>query len=390
MTTTASVVALGSTARVAAPRGRVPRHAQASIRARRVRSTAVHALGASTAQRASVSWRDRSRRGRLSSLRPHAVKGDDLPEWLDDKRWNKVVDDTVAAGDEEDGAAMALASDYGDPLEYDRSFAVWICMAVSAVVYSVPFGFVRWNLSSLAPLVWWQLGLSTAVGTLLAMPLIAMITVPAAKHNVNFPIFARASFGVRGALLADAGRGTLGLFLFTLITLAGGEALLSLLSALVNDGIVFDGILANPSTFMGTVERAAAYLLFWGAQVGPGLLRPGQEADVLRARRDGGRRGSGVQDGGGGHRRGCHSGRHRAVRHPARVLGARRPDHRRLVHALGDAPRLRAPRGERDVLHQGAGAVAAPCWRASPRSRARASPPRPPWSACRWWSRRAW
>ena len=40
--------------------------------------------------------------------------------------------------------------------------------------------------------------------------------------------------------------------------LAGGEALLSLLSALVNDGIVFDGILANPSTFMGTVERAAA------------------------------------------------------------------------------------------------------------------------------------
>ena len=81
------------------------------------------------------------------------MKGDDLPEWLDDKRRNKVVDDTVAAGDEEDGAAMALASDYGDPLEYDRSFAVWICMAVSACVYSVPFGFVRWNLSSLAPLV---------------------------------------------------------------------------------------------------------------------------------------------------------------------------------------------------------------------------------------------
>ena len=108
-----------------------------------------------------------------------------------------------------------------------------VAEAVSAVVYSVPFGFVRWNLSSLAPLVWWQLGLSTAVGTLLAMPLIAMITVPAAKHNVNFPIFARASFGVRGALLADAGRGALGLFLFTLITLAGGEALLSLLSALL-------------------------------------------------------------------------------------------------------------------------------------------------------------
>ena len=28
--------------------------------------------------------------------------------------------------------------------------------AVAAVVLSVPFGFVRWNLSTLAPLVWWQ------------------------------------------------------------------------------------------------------------------------------------------------------------------------------------------------------------------------------------------
>ena len=37
------------------------------------------------------------------------MKGDDLPEWLDDKRWNKVVDDTVAAGDEEDGAARLVS-----------------------------------------------------------------------------------------------------------------------------------------------------------------------------------------------------------------------------------------------------------------------------------------
>ena len=40
-----------------------------------------------------------------------------------------------------------------------------------------------------------------------------------------------------------------------------------------------------------------------------------------------------------------------ARRDPARVLGARHPDHRRLVHALGDAPRLRdRARGERDVF----------------------------------------
>lgn len=209
--------------------------------------------------------------------RPSAVRSDgDVPRWLEDERWNEVVDEANANGEEEDGASLAMSSDFanGEPVEYDRSFAVWICMAVSAVVYSVPFGFVRWNLSSLAPLVWWQLGLSTAVGTMLAMPLIAAITYPAAKAGVNFPIFARAAFGVRGAFIADAGRGVLGFFLFTLITLAGGEALLSLLSACVNGGVVFDGVLANPATFLGGVERAVAYCVFWGLQVAIASIGP--------------------------------------------------------------------------------------------------------------------
>jgi hypothetical protein len=94
-------------------------------------------------------------------------------------------------------------------------------MAVSAAVLSVPFGFVRWNLASIAPLVWWQLGLSTAAGTAAAMPLIAALTLPAAKNHVGFSVLARASFGIRGAVVADAGRGLLGLVLFSLITLAG-------------------------------------------------------------------------------------------------------------------------------------------------------------------------
>ena len=104
------------------------------------------------------------------------------------------------------------------PLEYERSIAVFVCLAVAAVVLSVPFGFVRWNLSTLAPLVWWQLGLSTALGTAAAGPLVYACTLPAIRSRVNFPVMARASFGVRGAKIADAGRGILGLVLFTLVT----------------------------------------------------------------------------------------------------------------------------------------------------------------------------
>lgn len=193
--------------------------------------------------------------------------------YFDEEKWATAQAEaaaTTGADEEQDGAALAMSADYATekPLEYDRSFAVWMCMAVSAVVYSVPFGFVRWNLSSIAPLVWWQLGLSTAVGTVIAMPLIAAITHPSAKSQVNFPILARASFGVRGALVADAGRGVLGLLLFTFITLAGGEALLSLASAAVNTGVVYDGVWAYPDTFMGVAERAVAYVAFWAMQVG--------------------------------------------------------------------------------------------------------------------------
>ena len=105
-----------------------------------------------------------------------------------------------------------------------KSFALWTCMAVSAVMYSVPFGFVRWNLSTIAPLVWWQMAASTAIGTAAALPFLLALTNPAAAYRLNFPILARVSFGVKGAGLPNLARGILGLTLTALASLVGGEA----------------------------------------------------------------------------------------------------------------------------------------------------------------------
>ena len=96
----------------------------------------------------------------------------------EDPAWDAVVAAETQASNENtpndarDGAALAMSDDFvaSQPLEYERSIAVFVCLAVAAVVLSVPFGFVRWNLSTLAPLVWWQLGLSTALGTAAAGP----------------------------------------------------------------------------------------------------------------------------------------------------------------------------------------------------------------------------
>ena len=192
----------------------------------------------------------------------------------EDPAWDAVVAAETQASNENtpndarDGAALAMSDDFvaSQPLEYERSIAVFVCLAVAAVVLSVPFGFVRWNLSTLAPLVWWQLGLSTALGTAAAGPLVYACTLPAIRSRVNFPVMARASFGVRGAKIADAGRGILGLVLFTLVTLAGGEALLGAASALANNGVLYDGVFADPDSLLGLFERLVAYLAFWGVQ----------------------------------------------------------------------------------------------------------------------------
>ena len=113
----------------------------------------------------------------------------------EDPAWDAVVAAETQASNENtpndarDGAALAMSDDFvaSQPLEYERSIAVFVCLAVAAVVLSVPFGFVRWNLSTLAPLVWWQLGLSTALGTAAAGPLVYACTLPAIRSRVNFP-----------------------------------------------------------------------------------------------------------------------------------------------------------------------------------------------------------
>ena len=205
---------------------------------------------------------------RVASRVVTAAFFDEDPAWDAVVAAEKAADETNTQHDARDGAALAMSDDFvaSKPLEYERSVAAFVCLAVAAVVLSVPFGFVRWNLSTLAPLVWWQLGLSTGVGTLMAAPLVYACTLPAIRARCNLPVLARASFGVRGGKIADLGRGILGLVLFTLITLAGGEAVLGAASALANNGVLYDGVFADPDSFAGLVERLVAYVAFWAAQ----------------------------------------------------------------------------------------------------------------------------
>ena len=166
-------------------------------------------------------------------------------------------DETTARGDPVD-PALALPR-VPVTLSGDTAWAYWVCAAVAAALFAVPMGFARWGLSTIAPLVWWQVAASTAAGTLMASPYLLALANPAVSYRLSFPALARVAFGVQGARLVIALRAVLGLALTALTALAGGAATYRLWGEV--SYVFFDGA-PLPSW-----APAAAYALFWLAQL---------------------------------------------------------------------------------------------------------------------------
>ena len=168
-------------------------------------------------------------------------------------------------------------------LSGDTAWAYWVCAAVAAALFAVPMGFARWGLSTIAPLVWWQVAASTAAGTLMASPYLLALANPAVSYRLSFPALARVAFGVQGARLVIALRAVLGLALTALTALAGRRDV--------------------PPVGRGVVRvfrrRAAAEL---GARRGVCALLA--RAAGVRVRQVAGQEGARAGPAGGGHRRG--------------------------------------------------------------------------------------
>ena len=164
---------------------------------------------------------------------------------------------TAAAATDEPGVEPGLER-VPVSITGQKSLGLWTCLAVAASLYSVPFGFVRWNLSTIAPLVWWQMAASTAMGTVFALPFLLAIANPAVAYRLDFPRLARVSFGVKGAALVNLSRGVLGTALVALTTLIGGEAAYGLWGEI--SYMFFDG------APLPAEARAIAYGAFWLAQ----------------------------------------------------------------------------------------------------------------------------
>jgi nucleobase:cation symporter-1, NCS1 family len=127
--------------------------------------------------------------------------------------------------------------------------SLWVAMSVCIPTYMLASGLIAGGMS------WWQ-----AIGTILLGNLIVLIPMllnahAGAKYGIPFPVFVRASFGVRGANIPAVLRALVACGWFGIQTWIGGQAIYTMLKILW------------PSTAAFAGGAWICFFLFWGLNV---------------------------------------------------------------------------------------------------------------------------
>jgi NCS1 family nucleobase:cation symporter-1 len=123
--------------------------------------------------------------------------------------------------------------------------SLWVAMSVCIPTYMLASGLIAEGMN------WWQ-----AIGTILLGNLIVLVPMllnahAGTKYGIPFPVFVRASFGVRGANLPAVLRAIVACGWFGIQTWIGGQAIYSIL------GIVWPSVGTMPGSVWG------CFLGFW-------------------------------------------------------------------------------------------------------------------------------
>jgi nucleobase:cation symporter-1, NCS1 family len=136
--------------------------------------------------------------------------------------------------------------------------AMWIGMSVVITTYTLASGLM------VAGMNWWQALLTIGLGNLIVLIPMVLNAHAGTRYGIPFPVFVRASFGVRGAQFAAISRALVACGWFGIQTWLGGLALDVLLNQLWG-GWSDIGI-----------HRAIAFGIFWVIQVA--IIWGGMEA----------------------------------------------------------------------------------------------------------------
>jgi nucleobase:cation symporter-1, NCS1 family len=127
--------------------------------------------------------------------------------------------------------------------------ALWIGMSIVITTYLLASGLIA------AGMNWWQALLTISLGNLIVLVPMLLNAHAGTKYGVPFPVFVRASFGVRGANFAAMARALVACGWFGIQTWLGGAALDALVTAAWGGWANVAG-----HTFI-------AFFVFWAIQV---------------------------------------------------------------------------------------------------------------------------
>ncbi|MDQ3737251.1 MAG: cytosine permease, partial [Actinomycetota bacterium] len=127
--------------------------------------------------------------------------------------------------------------------------ALWIGMAIVITTYTLASGLMA------AGMNWWQALLTISLGNVIVLIPMLLNAHAGTKYGVPFPVFVRASFGVRGANFAAIARALVACGWFGIQTWIGGLALDALLTVAW-------------SSWAGVPGHAfITFFIFWAVQV---------------------------------------------------------------------------------------------------------------------------
>ncbi|WP_018249258.1 NCS1 family nucleobase:cation symporter-1 [Orenia marismortui] len=127
--------------------------------------------------------------------------------------------------------------------------ALWVGMSVCIPTYMMASGLMAAGLS------WWQAILNILIGNLIVLIPMQLNSHAGTKYGIPYPVFARLSFGIKGANIAAMARGLIGAGWFGIQTWIGGGALNSVLAAL------------SPSWASWSGGIWVSFLIFWALNV---------------------------------------------------------------------------------------------------------------------------
>jgi len=134
--------------------------------------------------------------------------------------------------------------------------ALWVGMSVCIPTYTLASSLIKQGMS------WWQAVLTILLGNSIVLIPMILNAHAGTKYGIPFPVFARASFGVKGSNVPAILRALVACGWFGIQTWIGGWAIFQLLRAVFPS--LPDG---DPRAFFPGALPFACFLVFWGINV---------------------------------------------------------------------------------------------------------------------------